>query len=111
MPDPSEIGPSKTRAAVSFLAGFALMSSGGAGGLLAHRQTDGPEPTPEQKRRVMWGGLLMYALVITGGVIGATRATYDLVGMFLGVIAGLLAAGLLFLLFTGASAVVRRLRQ
>jgi hypothetical protein len=111
MPDPSEIGPSKTRAAVSFLTGFAVMGSGGAGGMLARRQTDGPKPTPEQKRRVMWGALLMYALVITGGVIGATRAAYALVGVFLGVMAGLLAAGLLLLLLTGASAVVRRLRQ
>ena len=110
VPDQAASGkPSKTRAAASFATGLALFGTGGLGGL-ARDRAEAPTPTPEQKRRTMWGGLVVYALAIVGGFIGADLARYPAIGVFLGVMAGLAAAGMLLLMWSGAAALLRRLR-
>jgi len=102
--------PSKLRAAASFATGFALFGTGGIGGL-ARDGGVAAKPSPEQKRRVMWGGLFMYALAIAGGFIGAGLARHTAVGVVVGVVAGFVVAGPLLLVWVGAAALMHRIRS
>ncbi|MCW2749584.1 MAG: hypothetical protein JWR83_694 [Aeromicrobium sp.] len=106
MADPGSGKPSKTRASAAFLTGFAFFGTGGTSGLARNRTA---KPTPEQKRRVMWVGLLMYALAIGGAFVGAGVARNPVIGVFLGAIAGLVATGLLLGLWSACRALAHRL--
>lgn len=102
--------PSRLRAAASLATGFALFGTGGIGGL-ARDGGVAAKPTAAQKRRVMWGGLFMYALAIAGGFIGASLARHTAVGVVLGAVAGFVVAGVLLPVWSGATALMQRLRS